>query len=130
MVEKSPAEAAPERKWKCGVCKTIWQESQTIFDGERRTCGDVFCGANVYLVKEQDSKQPPSLGAFFTFVNGLGHDSLVSNVDMIDVQNGADHIPGEVTEARRTGLIVQFVQDRPKAEWYWLMPGGNKIVHG
>jgi len=49
--------------------------------------------------------------------------------DSTDIMNGAEHIPFEVTDARRTGQRVVFNHEGPREDWYWQMPDGSKIYH-
>ncbi len=50
--------------------------------------------------------------------------------DSIDLQDGADYIPPQVTVQRRKGEKIIFVKEGSLADWYWLMPDGTKIFHG
>ncbi|MBI4185794.1 hypothetical protein HY524_01965 [Candidatus Berkelbacteria bacterium] len=85
-------------------------------------------------------KEMDDLGAFGALINALeqrdsgGGDPdrgrTFPKSDSNDLLNGATHIPGEVTDARRSGQKVKFVTDGPKSQWYWLMPNGDKIQHG
>lgn len=56
-------------------------------------------------------------------------DSGVPKADAEDSMAGAIKIPFEVTEARRKGEVVKFVQDGRRERWYWMMLDGRKIYH-
>jgi hypothetical protein len=73
---------------------------------------------------------------FFLLANALSQrdDGVGENVqnifpedDIADMQRGADHIPGEVTDARRMGKKVFFSTAGAQELWYWQMPNGNRI---
>jgi hypothetical protein len=49
--------------------------------------------------------------------------------DALDLRAGAGYIPGEVTDARRRGTQVTFVQQCSPCCWYWQMPDGSRIYH-
>lgn len=69
---------------------------------------------------------------FLTLIASLGPQgsSIVPPADAQDAANGATQIPDAVTDARRAGQTVKFVQVGAKENWYWEMPGGKKILHG
>jgi len=47
--------------------------------------------------------------------------------DAEDLTRGVQSIPDEVTDARRAGQKVIFVQDGPPSTWYWRMPDGSHV---
>jgi len=56
---------------------------------------------------------------------------MMPQSDVDDFKSGARWIPGEVTEARRNGLKVAFVQPSANSsDWYWEMTNGNRVSHG
>lgn len=72
------------------------------------------------------------LAAFLGMVNSLKDGkgkTLVPDADLADVENGATEIPGEVTDARRRGETVTFVQNRPREQWHWQMPDGSRVPY-
>lgn len=72
------------------------------------------------------------LTAFLSLVSALDGQGahIVPPADAEDMRNGAARIPGEVTDARRLGQTVKFVQTGAREDWYWEMPDGAKIRHG
>lgn len=72
-----------------------------------------------------------NLGDFGLLVNALSgggnRGNLFPEDDAIDLRNGANYIPDEVTLARREGKEVVFVQVGNETDWYWQMPDGTKI---
>lgn len=56
-------------------------------------------------------------------LNAIGEKSVFPEDDVIDLQNGASSIPGDVTDARREGKKV--IYNREKQEW--IMPDGSII---
>ena len=71
-------------------------------------------------------------------INAMGGDqggdgdtgSMFPRSDATDLGNGAQFIPGEVTEARRGGKKVEFQQPcRNGCCWYWQMPDGSRKYH-
>ncbi len=66
-----------------------------------------------------------------SLMRGLGdRGSLFPGSDVADMGNGAQHIPNEVTLARRGGQTVRFVQDCQFACcWYWLFADQSRIYH-
>jgi len=69
---------------------------------------------------------------FLQLVNALGESgrSIVPDGDAEDLRNGATHIPGSVTDARRVGRTVTFTKAGSRKDWYWTLPNGEKIFHG
>lgn len=55
--------------------------------------------------------------------------SGVPRADAEDSMAGAKMIPTEVTEARRNGSKVTFVQEGHDRQWYWILPDGKKVYH-
>lgn len=53
---------------------------------------------------------------------------LFPPADAEDLANGARFIPGDVTDARRKGQTVTFIQEGD-TDWYWIMPDGSRISH-
>ena len=78
------------------------------------------------------SKMSDDLCAFLSLVNALGSPGryIVPDGDAADMQNGATHIPSRVTDARRACQEVSFTQAGARKNWYWTLPGGEKIYHG
>ena len=79
------------------------------------------------------------MGLFGELVNALdrkrGSDGDVGAIfpisDAKDLRNGARHVPDAVTDARRAGQKVQFVQTCDhESSWYWEMPDGSQVPHG
>ena len=70
--------------------------------------------------------------ALLSLVSALGRDGaqIVPPADAADARNGATRIPDRVTDARRTGRTVRFVQQGSVQNWYWEMPNGEIIYHG
>jgi hypothetical protein len=72
-----------------------------------------------------------NFGDFGLLINALGGGGNKGNAfpkdDAIDLRNGATYIPYEVTDARREGKEVVFMQIGEKKDWYWQMPDGTKI---
>jgi len=69
------------------------------------------------------------LAGFMALVSGI-NPRIMPPDDAKDVADGATHIPYEVTDARRAGMIVTFVREGAKPKWYWQFPNGKKIPHG
>ena len=46
------------RRWRCPVCKKVWDEAETMRSMRHysRICGDIFCGATVQEVKEEQEQ--------------------------------------------------------------------------
>ncbi len=66
---------------------------------------------------------------FLVIASGFPNSS-VPRADAKDSMMGAVIIPSEVTDARRRGQNVKFVQQGPSTpNWYWEMPDGTKIYH-
>lgn len=78
-------------------------------------------------------KEDDSLAAFLGVVNAhaktTGHASLVPDEDVADLESGASYIPDQVTDARRRGETVTFVQNCPVEQWRWEMPDGSTISY-
>jgi len=73
---------------------------------------------------------PVSLDGFMMLVSALTGGTIVPEADAIDFRNGAKHIPDQITDARRAGQIVPFTQEGQQSEWFWTLPGGEKVYHG
>lgn len=77
------------------------------------------------------------LGNFGALINALGGNpggdagSVFPASDAEDFRKGATQIPGQVTDLRREGRTVTFVQpDRSiSSTWYWQLPNGSRIEH-
>jgi hypothetical protein len=65
----------------------------------------------------------------FGLLISVGFGNLFSNEDSNDLTKGADTIPFKVTDARRLGQKVAFVQNGKKSDWHWEMPDGTKVYH-
>ena len=50
--------------------------------------------------------------------------------DAWDLFKGAHFVPQVVTEARKKGQVVLFIQEGTQLEWYWLMPNNARVYHG
>jgi len=70
------------------------------------------------------------LGLLF-LANALGggnKDSIIPEDDIYDMHRGAQSIPGEVTDARRRGETVRYInptEGLPNGEW--IMPDGRRL---
>lgn len=64
--------------------------------------------------------------AFAALVSGL-NPNIMPAEDAADIAKGAKTIPEKVTDARRAGQQVVFVQEGPADGWYWLMPDGSQV---
>lgn len=79
------------------------------------------------------------VGCFGDMVNALfggkskthgHHRPLFPKDDALDLQNGAYRIPYEVTDARRAGKTVTFVQvGTDPQHWYWNIQGRTPVMH-
>lgn len=59
---------------------------------------------------------------------GGNKDSIIPEDDIYDMQRGAQSIPFEVTDARRRGEIVRYInptENLPNGEW--IMPDGRRL---
>lgn len=64
---------------------------------------------------------------WYTVAPFINRDTPRADVD--DVLNGAEFVPDQVTEARKTGESVVFLREEDdKSQWYWLL-GDEKIYH-
>ena len=69
------------------------------------------------------------LSMMHQLIAGTGQSSLIPRGDVEDLQNGASFIPSEVTDARRRGERVVFVQAGPRARWHWRFADGTTVQH-
>ncbi len=69
------------------------------------------------------------LATFLAMVSKLAP-SIVPAADAEDTEDGATHIPMAVTDARRADQIVSLTKTGEKKDWYWTLPGGQKVYHG
>lgn len=54
----------------------------------------------------------------------------ISPVDQADLKKGAQYVPGEVSGARKRGVVVTFHQSGATGAWFWRFPDGKRIYHG
>lgn len=73
-----------------------------------------------------------SFAGFLTMISklGLGGAHIVPPADAEDIRNGAVRIPDIVTDLRRLGHTVPFVQQGSRQNWYWVLPSNEIIYHG
>lgn len=64
--------------------------------------------------------------AFGALISAMNN-NLFPASDAEDFAKGADWIPGKVTDARRAGEQVVFVQD--DGPWYWRFADGSTVRH-
>ena len=71
------------------------------------------------------------LGAMLNAMGGGGdRGNAFPASDAADFESGAQFIPGEVTQARRIGRPVKFVQAcSGRCCWYWEFASGRRIYH-
>lgn len=55
--------------------------------------------------------------------------AVFPRADAVDLLAGAGYIPLNVSQARRNGQIVRFVQLGSPGDWYWELPDGRRISH-
>ena len=65
---------------------------------------------------------------FLTLVSAM-NPNIVPRADAEDSMAGATDIPSEVTDSRRRGKQVAFVQKGERKNWYWVLPNNKKIYH-
>lgn len=72
-----------------------------------------------------------ALEALFGYLVGAlpGGRQLFPRDDADDFTAGAGYVPGQVTDARRTGHKLTFVHDGPSSTWHWLMPDGSRVSY-
>ncbi|HYF05681.1 MAG TPA: hypothetical protein VEA59_05940 [Patescibacteria group bacterium] len=70
---------------------------------------------------------PDNLPDFALLIAAL-NPNIIPEDDALDLRAGATSIPGRVTDLRRSGVKVRFVQASQDPEgWYWVGPNGEEI---
>lgn len=70
------------------------------------------------------------MAGFGALLSALGGDKgklIFPPEDAADFAKGAASIPSQVTEARRLGERVEFIQAGGPKDWYWCLPDGTKV---
>lgn len=77
-------------------------------------------------------KDDDSMLGLLVLANALGgggnKDSIIPEDDIYDMHRGAQSIPSEVTDARRRGKTVRYInptESLPNGEW--IMPDGKRV---
>lgn len=73
------------------------------------------------------------LAGFGSLINAMGgggdRGNMFPQSDADDLRHGARFIPGEVTDARRKGEVVNFVNSCGPCCWYWEFADGSRVYH-
>lgn len=109
----------PQGKWRCRVCKTVWDGSQLYQDPARTatvwTCGNLFCGA----ICDQVPDHPASIVKTSTHqaprIDGYIHTQNSSGLTEADVL-------ADVAEGRRAHALIKPFSPDDRIKWAIYFP--------